>query len=1021
MKKIYKTIAILIAVFAFTSVVNAQTWSAPVYKSEVPVSGTAYYVFNVGSNGFLNRGAYWGTQAAVTPTPRQNASTNINKWTTVNTTGSSWTFQYNNNGSVVANNYLFDTGAGTDLYTDNTTNNAFTVTETDATNHIFTIQSPLSASNYIGSALAAETTNKGIANVVRPNRSSVDDYVKWKFVSQANYDLYQAKVILDRYMTYAKEKGGISLTTYISTYNSDVTTDITTASTNLLTALSRTDLTASITNPSFESTLTGWTNTGSFVTQTNTPGQGWTKAGTTYAEKYIAGSSNLAAGAITQTLTGLSNGIYEVVASGHAVQQGGSNPLHTGAFVRCGTSLAEVSAGGDYVAANAIVTDGTLTVGYSLQGTVACNWTGFDNFRLYYYGPVSVSSVATLSALSLNVGQLSPAFDALNTTYYAYIPTGTTSVNVTATKTDANSNITTGYSPVTISNGVGTANVVVTAQDGTTTKTYTIHFKAIELKHSYTFEDGTANDVVGTLNGTLNGTAISVANGKCTVTGATGSTSGYMTVDAAALALNTYHAITIEAFLETQNAANTAYTMLCYFGNNTGGSKSFWFQPAISGTASRAALNNTSPKAEYGTELDDGYKHYVVATLNRDSLKYYLDGTLVAGTVVSGTDYIAQIDNVVANLFKGPDGWADPNYNVSLDEFNIYDGNMSPSLIASKAATFLNTSDSKLASLSSSVGTIAPVFNSNKLTYELIVPAGTTSLTLTAVASSHAATITGAGLISGITLPQSVNVVVKAQDGVTTSTNNLYITTDCFTQLYPTRTNIVSDPNIRDISNFGGWEWTAGARNLNTDPAHAYCGRFSGSIGAVASGTASLDYIVNSTYQVGHTYRAHAYIYATTGIFNFGAYNVDATPYETLTTTTGSWEAVNFVFTVGANYNATNSGLYFNNYGQTGLGGYIDNLELYDITDLVTGLATPKNNSVNTFVRDNKIVVNMESVSAKNADISVYSTNGMLLFNQKVQLTSGVTERQLNVNLPSGVYIVKAQSNEFSVSMKITK
>jgi hypothetical protein len=107
----------------------------------------------------------------------------------------------------------------------------------------------------------------------------------------------------------------------------------------------------------------------------------------------------LTAGSITQTVSGLSNGLYELVVSGHAVQQAGGNPLHTGAFITAGSLSTEVGAGGDYTVSNINVTDGTLAVGYSLVGQIACNWTGFDNFRLYYYG----TSIATgLNNASVN-------------------------------------------------------------------------------------------------------------------------------------------------------------------------------------------------------------------------------------------------------------------------------------------------------------------------------------------------------------------------------------------------------------------------------------------------------------------------------------------------------------------------------------------------------------------------------------------------------------------------------------------
>ena len=56
----------------------------------------------------------------------------------------------------------------------------------------------------------------------------------------------------------------------------------------------------------------------------------------------------------------------------------------------------------------------------------------------------------------------------------------------------------------------------------------------VNLTHRWTFEDGTANDNVGTVNGNLKGTA-TVVNGDLVT-----STAGWVELDAAALAVNTY-------------------------------------------------------------------------------------------------------------------------------------------------------------------------------------------------------------------------------------------------------------------------------------------------------------------------------------------------------------------------------------------------------------------------------------------------------------------------------------------------
>lgn len=403
-QKLFKLSFIVAITCIFSMSANAQTWPAPTLTGSTITTGTTYYVYNVGSNGYLTAGGWWGTQSNVSAQPRANASTSVVKYTATNTSGSLWIFQYNLAGSDVANWFLTPTNANSSDGSVETNdydwsgrlpNRPWNVVQTDAANNIYSIQVPSTyagyvATQFLGSSSGTEDTNGGTCNVVRYNRADGDNYTKWKFVSQADFDLYNARVLLNKYMIYAKKKA-IDISSYITTYNAVVTADINSAAATLLTALGRTDVTSSISNPNFETnSFTGWTNNG-FSTQSNDPGQGWTKGGTYYAEKYTDKSNwNLSTGTLTQTLSGLSNGLYELVVSGHAVQQNGGNPLRTGAYITAGDQSTEIAAGQDYSISDITVSSNTLTIGYALVNPVKCNWIGFDNFRLYYYGALAV-------------------------------------------------------------------------------------------------------------------------------------------------------------------------------------------------------------------------------------------------------------------------------------------------------------------------------------------------------------------------------------------------------------------------------------------------------------------------------------------------------------------------------------------------------------------------------------------------------------------------------------------------------
>ena len=93
------------------------------------------------------------------------------------------------------------------------------------------------------------------------------------------------------------------------------------------------------------------------------------------------------------------------------------------------------------------------------------------------------SSDATLSGLTINSGTLSPSFDSNVISYTDSVTNDITSVTVTPTKNQSNATIKvngtvvasgSSSSPIVLNSGSNTITVAVTAQDGTTIKTYTI-------------------------------------------------------------------------------------------------------------------------------------------------------------------------------------------------------------------------------------------------------------------------------------------------------------------------------------------------------------------------------------------------------------------------------------------------------------------------------------------------------------------------------------------------------------------
>lgn len=127
---------------------------------------------------------------------------------------------------------------------------------------------------------------------------------------------------------------------------------------------------------------------------------------------------------------------------------------------------------------------GSGTLGISVAAGTASDLAG--NEALAVTSPVFnvVSANATLSSLSVGGTTLTPEFDKTVVTYYATVPNSTTSIAVTPTATDYHSSLTVNGTHATtgvpftvqqLSVGDNGITIKVTAEDGSTTETYTIY------------------------------------------------------------------------------------------------------------------------------------------------------------------------------------------------------------------------------------------------------------------------------------------------------------------------------------------------------------------------------------------------------------------------------------------------------------------------------------------------------------------------------------------------------------------
>ncbi len=281
---------------------------------------------------------------------------------------------------------------------------------------------------------------------------------------------------------------------------------------------------------------------------------------------------------------------------------------------------------------------GTLS-GFALSGS-SSNWvTGVLT--------AITSTDATLSGLATTAGTITPTFASATTTYTASVTNATASVTVTPTRNDPNATIqarVNGGSYASVTNGspsgslslnVGsnTIDVLVTAEDGTTTKTYTITVTRAANPPSITSFSPTSG-VVGT-SVTITGTGFNTtaANNivffgatKAIVTGTPTATSMTVTVPSGA----TYSAITV------LNTGTNLLSMSSAFFTPT-------FTPVKTGFAASdfsSGTNFTAGSNPVGIaigDLDgDGKPEVVVSNQNTNNVSVFLN-TSTNGTISFAT------------------------------------------------------------------------------------------------------------------------------------------------------------------------------------------------------------------------------------------------------------------------------------------------------------------------------------------------------------------------------------------------
>lgn len=623
------------------------------------------------------------------------------------------------------------------------------------------------------------------------------------------------------------------------------------------------------------------------------------------------------------------------------------------------------------------------------------------------------------------------------------------------------------------------------------------------LAHLYTFDDGTAKDEVGNADGTLVGAAKFNNNALNTQTAGS-----YMSFPGDSIKISTFEAATIETWFTSVSGGNTGNTMLSYFGNTTGNyGTNYLFTTVSNGGNARVALsagNTTAPwtteTGTNGTKQDDGKLHQIVTVVDSTTLSMYLDGKFVSKVNLPVGRRLENVGDSLVYLAMG--GYVtDPKWRGMIHKHAIYkkalhaDEVIATFMQGAESESILTASVEKIAldnNVTSSVFVVNAVNMQNDIT--ITAPAGFTvtpaTLPATAMNAEVVVTFTGTETAEGnITLTSGETVTSVPVKG---------IFSDCYTKLFADLDNLIVDPFMSDMADFGGWG-DKSIIDVFDAPTDVYCGATSGKV----SLRGSIDAKFTTPLVPNTTYVVKAIVKTTVGAeFQIGVWgwNGSAADLNNKFKTEGEWQAVEFEFTTGETLGST-SGMFFNNWecalmDSVGTAGFIDNWELYvapantvtisyknqnnkalkadrvetvaaktgwyyklteedkgrltvndvkyvydnensvdsvlvtrgnvhitvffkvDVTEVPSVIG---DNESKVFVRDNRLVVDMNVSNASDVNVTIFNAQGVQVASEHRMFNAGLSREEMPFDYASGIYFVRITAEGKSVTHKVLK
>jgi len=386
---------------------------------------------------------------------------------------------------------------------------------------------------------------------------------------------------------------------------------------------------------------------------------------------------------------------------------------------------------------------------------------------------IKVIANANLYSLKMSKGTFSPTFAGGTTSYTDAVGNTITSVTVTPAATDPDATIKvngatvtsgTASNPINLNVGPNTINVVVTGQDGTTTKTYTVtvtrapsaddNLSSLKMSKgifSPAFASGTTayNDAIGnaitsvTVTPTTSDPGATVKVNSHPVTSGTASQAINMAVGT--------NKITVTVIAQDgKTTKNYVITVIRSINLSSLKMSKGIFSPTFVGTSTSYtdAVGNTITSVTVTPATADP-----TGTIE-------VNGTVVPSATASGPINLNIGNNTITVVVASQDGTTTKTYTVTVIR--------------------ASSNNDNLTSLKMSKGIFSPTFASGTTSYTDAVGNTITSVTVTPTTSDPDATVkvngttvasgTASGAINLAVGANTINVVVTASDNVTTKT-----------------------------------------------------------------------------------------------------------------------------------------------------------------------------------------------------------------------------------------------------------